>query len=182
MINSTTFRRCNSNYPISTLKHGDKNILSDSESENNDEFEDSSDEKGENHTSQFDDGKKKPKPKKKLVKNEKIDTYHLIDVSIDEEGNVIQKENIEKIPSQNDFGKREFTDEEYLIASSIALGFSFDEKLWLEFAVSGIQDVTWNESAFDSLVILNEHKHVVKSLVESHERNAKKNIDDIIQG
>ena len=43
-------------------------------------------------------------------------------------------------------------------------------------------DVTWNESAFDSLVIPNEHKHVVKSLVESHERNAKKNIDDIIQG
>ncbi len=182
MIDSTTFRRCNPNYSIFTLKHEDKNILSDSESEDNDESEDSSDEKGENHTSQFDDGKKKPKSKKKLIKDEKIDTYHLVDVSIDEEGNVVQKENIEKISSQNDSGKREFTDEKYLIASSIALDFSFDEKLWLEFAISGIQDVTWNESAFDSLVILNEHKHVVKSLVESHERNAKKNIDDIIQG
>jgi len=129
MIDSTTFRRFNPNYPISTLKHGDKNILSDSESENNDEFEDSSDEESENHTSQFDDGKKEPKPKKKLIKDEKIDTYHLIDVPIDEEDNVVQEENIENISSQNDFGKREFTDEEYLIASSIALGFSFDEKL-----------------------------------------------------
>ena len=129
MIDSTTFRRFNPNYPISTLNHGDKDILSDSESENNDEFEDSSDEKSENHTSQFDDGKKKPKPKKKLVKGEKIDTYHLVDVPIDEEDNVVQEENIENISSQNDSGKREFTDEEYLIASSIALGFSFDEKL-----------------------------------------------------
>lgn len=182
MIDPATFRRFNPNYPISTLKHGDKDILSDSESEDNDESEDSSDEEGENHTSQFDDGKKEPKPKKKLVKGEKTDTYHLVDVPVDEEGNVVQEEDIEDIPSQNDSGKREFTDEEYLIASPIALGFSFGEKLWLEFAVSGIQDVTWNESAFDSLVIPNEHKHVVKSLVESHERNAKKNIDDIIQG
>ncbi len=163
------------------LKHGNKNILSDSESENNDEFEDSSDEKGENHTSQFNDEKKKSKPQKKLVKNEKINTYHLINMSIDEEDNVVQKENIKNILSQNDFDKREFTDEKYLIASSIALDFSFDEKLWLEFTIFDIQDVTWNESVFDSLVIFNEHKHVVKSLVESHERNAKKNIDDIIQ-
>lgn len=163
------------------LKHENKNILSDSESENNDEFEDSSDEKGENHTSQFDDEKKKSKPQKKLVKNEKINTYHLINMSIDEEDNVVQKENIKNILSQNDFDKREFTDEKYLIASSIALDFSFDEKLWLEFMIFDIQDVTWNESVFDSLVIFNEHKHVVKSLVELHERNTKKNIDDIIQ-
>ncbi len=129
MIDSTTFRRCNSNYSIFTLKHENKNILSDSKSENNDEFEDSSDEKSENHTSQFDDEKKKSKLKKKLIKNEKIDTYHLIDVLIDEEDNVIQKENIENISSQNDFDKREFTDEKYLIASFIALDFSFNEKL-----------------------------------------------------
>ncbi len=127
-------------------------------------------------------GKRSRNPKKKLVKDEETDTYHLVDVPVDEGGNVVQEEDIEEIPSQNDSGKRKFTDEEYLIASPIALGFSFGEKLWLEFAVSGIQDVTWNESAFDSLVIPNEHKHVVKSLVESHERNAKKNIDDIIQG
>ncbi len=181
MIDSMIFRRCNSNYSIFTLKHENKNILSDSESENNDEFKDSSDEKSENHTSQFNDEKKKSKLKKNLIKNEKIDIYHLIDVSINEEDNVIQKENIKNISSQNNFDKREFTDEKYLITSSIALDFSFDEKLWLEFAIFDIQDVTWNESIFDSLVILNKHKHVIKSLVELHEQNAKKNINDIIQ-
>ncbi len=129
MIDSMIFRRCNSNYFIFTLKHENKNIFSDSKSENNDEFKDSSDEKSENHTSQFDDEKKKSKLKKKLIKNEKIDIYHLIDVLINEEDNVIQKENIKNISSQNDFNKREFTDEKYLIASSIALDFSFDEKL-----------------------------------------------------
>ncbi len=182
MIDPATFRRFNPNYPISTLKPEDKDILSDSESDDNDESDDSSDEEDENHTSQFDDGKKKPKPKKKLVKNEETDTYHLVDVPVDEEGNVVQEEDIEEIPNPNGSGKREFTDEEYLIASPVALGFSFGEKLWLEFAVSGIQDVTWNESAFDSLVIPDDQKHVVRSLVESHERNAKKNIDDFIEG
>ncbi len=182
MIDPATFRRINPNYPISTLKPEDKGILSDSESDDNDESKDSSDGEGENHTTQFDDGKKERKPKKKLVKDEETEAYYCVEVPVDEEGNVVQKEDIEELPSQNNSGKREFTDEEYLIASPVAFGFSFGEKLWLEFAVSSIQDIAWNESAFDSLIIPNDQKHVVKSLVESHERNAEKNIDDIIQG
>ncbi|KAL9100253.1 MAG: hypothetical protein Q9163_004345 [Psora crenata] len=96
--------------------------------------------------------------------------------------NMVQKEDIEELQSQNNSGKREFTDKEYLITSPVAFGFSFGEKLWLEFAVSSIQDIAWNESAFDSLVIPSNQKHVLKSLVELHERNTEKNIDNIIQG
>ncbi|KAL2049574.1 hypothetical protein ABVK25_010153 [Lepraria finkii] len=180
MIDPANFRHFNPNYPISTLKPEDKDILSDSESDDSDKSKDnSSDGEGQDQTTQFDNGKK-PKPRKKWVKDKKTDKYHCVDVPVGEEGNVAEK--IEEIPSQNDSGKREFTDEEYLIASPVVLGFSFGDKRWLEFAVGGIRDIAWNESAFDALVIPNDQKQVVKSLVSSHERNAGKNITDIIQG
>ena len=183
MIDPATFRRLNPNYPISTLKPEDKDILSDSESDDSDKPEDnSSDGEGQDQITQFDDGKKEPKPRQKWVKDKKSDAYHCVDVPVDEEGNVVQAEEIEEIPSQNDSGKREFTDEEHLIASPVALGFSFEEKLWLEFPVRGIRDIAWNENAFDSLVIPPRQKHVVESLVSTHEQNARKNITDIIQG
>lgn len=183
IIDPATFRRVNPNYPISTLKPEDKDSLSDSECDDSDKPKDSfSDGEGQDQTTQFNNGKKEPKPRKKLVKDKETDLYHCVDVPVDEEGNVVQTEKIEEIPSQNNSGNPEFTDEEYLIASPVAVGFSFSEKLWLEFAVRGIRDIAWNESAFDSLVIPNDQKHVVKSLVSSHERSAKENITDIIQG
>ena len=182
VIDPATFRRINPNYPVSTLKPEDKDMLMIPESD--DDSKSGSDEEDEYHTGQFDHGKKKKKrkPKQKLVKDEKTDTYHTVDVPVDQDGNVIQREDVEEIRTQNEPGKPDFTEEDYLIASPVALGFSFGEKLWLEFAVSGLQIINWDESAFDSLVLPQDQKEVVKSLVEFHERNAKENIDDIIQG
>lgn len=62
------------------------------------------------------------------------------------------------------------------------LGFAFSEKMWLEFSVSGIKDIEWNEKAFDSLVLPENQKSIVKALVESHTFNAAQSIDDVIQG
>lgn len=56
----------------------------------------------------------------------------------------------------------EFSDEEYLIASPVVLGFAFSEKLWLEFTVSGIKEIQWNDSAYDSLVLEPKTKDIVK--------------------
>ena len=75
-----------------------------------------------------------------------------------------------------------FTDDEYLIASSVVLGFSFAEKLWLEFTVSGIRDIVWNEGAYESLVLPEDTKAIVKALVESHKYHPAQSIDDVIQG
>lgn len=55
-----------------------------------------------------------------------------------------------------------FSDEEYLIASPVVLGFAFGEKLWLEFTVSGIKDIVWNEHAYDSLVREPNKKEIVQ--------------------
>lgn len=177
MVDPLTFRRINPNYAVSTLKPEDKDFLTDS-SDDSDGSEDSLEDKVPVSTTQFHDGEKQPKLKKKLIKDKK-NKYHVVDVPVDAEGNVVQKEDIEKIPQR--FGEH-FTDEEYLIASPVVLGFSFSDKLWLEITVSDLQDVVWDSSAWESLVLQPETKRMVKSLVETHERNAKRNIDDIIQG
>ncbi|KAK8104977.1 ATPase family AAA domain-containing protein 3A-like [Apiospora kogelbergensis] len=75
-----------------------------------------------------------------------------------------------------------FSDEEYLIASPVVLGFAFGEKLWLEFTVSGIKDIVWNEHAYDSLVREPNKKEIVQALVESHKYHPTESIDDVIQG
>ncbi|KAL2173953.1 uncharacterized protein P884DRAFT_250652 [Thermothelomyces heterothallicus CBS 202.75] len=92
----------------------------------------------------------------------------------------------EKTPPSED-GKAakpvpEFSDEEYLIASPVVLGFAFAEKLWLEFTVSGVKEIQWNETAYESLVLEPKTKDIVKALVESHKYHAAESIDDVIQG
>ncbi|KAG6038804.1 hypothetical protein E4U41_003639 [Claviceps citrina] len=75
-----------------------------------------------------------------------------------------------------------FTDEEYLLASPIVLGFSFSEKQWLEFSVSKIREIKWNEDAWESLVLPPETKDLIKALVKSRKHNLAQTIDDVIQG
>lgn len=81
-------------------------------------------------------------------------------------------------PANNPF----ITTTHHLLASPLALGFAFPDKLWLEFTVSSIHPIAFNSAAFDSLIIPPDQKRVVKALVESHSRTAPKNIDDVIQG
>jgi hypothetical protein len=76
----------------------------------------------------------------------------------------------------------EFSDEDYLIASPVVLGFAFAEKLWLEFTVSGVDEINWNEGAYESLVLESKTKDIVRALVESHKYHAAESIDDVIQG
>ncbi|KIV80909.1 hypothetical protein PV11_08375 [Exophiala sideris] len=76
----------------------------------------------------------------------------------------------------------EFTSEELLVASPVVLGFAFAEKLWLEFKVSAISEVVYNDEAFDSLVLPENQKSLVKALVSSHAFQGHKSIDDIISG
>ena len=75
-----------------------------------------------------------------------------------------------------------FTDEEYLIASPLVLGFSFGEKQWLEFDVAKVKEIKWNENAWDSLVLKPDTKDLIRALVESRKYNAANTIDDVIQG
>ena len=117
-----------------------------------------------------------PKMKLKVVLDEK-EHARVVEVPVDADGQEIQVEKLEEVPSKmaKEDGEVEvvvseedkkvlptFTDEEYLIASPVVLGFAFAEKLWLEFTVSGVKDITWNEGAYDSLVLEDNTKAIVK--------------------
>ena len=114
--------------------------------------------------------------KMKVVLDEK-EQPHIIEIPVDADGREIHVEKLEEVPSKmvKEDDKVEvvvaeedkkvlptFTDEEYLIASPVVLGFAFAEKLWLEFTVSGVKDITWNEGAYDSLVLEDNTKAIVK--------------------
>lgn len=188
MVDPAIHRRINPNYPISTVKAGDPDILDDSEDEDEDAGscadcqQSSSDEEGTGQEPGDQFGEiDRPVTKYKLIKDDD-DKYMVVEVEVDADGNEMQKEDIQEIPGQEATVEREFTEEEFLIASPVVLGFAFSEKLWLEFTVSGINEIDWNEGAFDSLVLPDNQKAIVKALVESHTFEASRNIDDVIQG
>jgi hypothetical protein len=89
-------------------------------------------------------------------------------------------------PSKQSLVPEQMTDEQLLLCSATVLGFSFGDKLWAEFAVDHIREIVFNPGAFDSLVLPESQKTIVKALVESHSGKAanKKTpgIDDIIRG
>ncbi|KAJ5414772.1 hypothetical protein N7509_001399 [Penicillium cosmopolitanum] len=188
MIDPAIHRRINPNYPISTVRPKDPDLLDPSEAGMSDVEEDGSDGGGcccGGSESDSDNGgcSDTPRTVYKVIEGDDGNP-RVVEVEVDENGQEITKEKMDRIegdatsPSQ----EREFTEEELLIASPVVLGFAFSEKLWLEFTISGISDIEWNVDAFDSLVLPNNQKSIVKALVESHTFHAAENIDDVIQG
>lgn len=179
MIDPAIHRRINPNYPISTVRPKDPDILGASDDDASDDGckcgMSDSDVDQPHHDSRDSDN---PKTVYKVVRD-KDGRPRVVEVELDENGNVIQKEKMDEVQDPSD---REFTEEELLIASPVVLGFAFSEKLWLEFSISGISDIDWNVDAFDSLVLPENQKSIVKALVESHTFRAAQNIDDVIQG
>lgn len=173
MIDPALHRRINPNYPVSIVKHSDiydsdDEDVSDEESYCRRQDSDLDNDRGDPDA---------PRIKYKVVNDEK-GRAQVVQVEVDENGDAIEKEKIDDVDPTD----RTFSEEELLIASPVVLGFAFSEKLWLEFTVSGVSEIEWNEDAFDSLVLPVEQKSVIKALVESHTFHAAQNIDDVIQG
>ncbi|KAB2575726.1 putative 26S protease regulatory subunit-like protein [Lasiodiplodia theobromae] len=76
---------------------------------------------------------------------------------------------------------KQIPDELLYLCGAKVRGFSFKIKKWASFFVDCIQEVKWNETAFDSLVLPSDHKRLMLSFVESQLRN-KKHFDDVIEG
>jgi len=74
----------------------------------------------------------------------------------------------------------ELTDEELLLTPTTVYGFSLSDKTWLEFDVEKISDVEWNQDAFANLVLPEDRKALLQSLVEAHHK--KLGFDDFIRG
>jgi ATPase family associated with various cellular activities (AAA) len=186
MIDPAIHRRINPNYPISTVKpKDDADVYEPSDAGSEDDscrcggHSSSDDPEGDRNTPSSSEDTKQQRKKFKVVKDEQ-GQHHLVEIETDDNGEeIIQKE---KLGALGQGVEEAFSDEELLIASPVVLGFAFSEKLWLEFTVSGISDVIWNEGAFDSLVLPDNQKSIVKALVSSHAFHPSRSIDDIIVG
>lgn len=49
------------------------------------------------------------------------------------------------------------------------------------FTIAAVDDIKWNDSAFDSLVLPGNHKELILALTESQVAD-KESFDDVIQG
>ncbi|KAK4955945.1 hypothetical protein LTR10_006884 [Elasticomyces elasticus] len=169
MIDSATFRRINPNYQFGTLS----GLVDDGD--NDDEDDSYSIETRSTHADIMDS-------------NAALDTpgddgeSHLHRLKPTPVRG--QEQRIETIVEHTTAGQegRTFSDSDLLLASPVVLGFSFADKLWLEFSISGISDIVFNEGAFESLMLPEKQKNIVRALVESHKFNAAKGIDDAIRG
>lgn len=195
MVDPAIHRRINPNYPVAVVRPKDHDVASDDEDSEDDEDPCASD---SDRVKDSDDEKVKVKYVAKLVKdkNGKQQLVWLPKTEADE----LNQERLDQVPSRDEGAAAEteeeaiarkghesrkipeFSDEEYLVASPVVLGFAFAEKLWLEFTVSGVAEIQWNESAYDSLVLEKKTKDIIKALVESHKYHPAQSIDDVIQG
>ncbi|KFY48964.1 hypothetical protein V495_00869 [Pseudogymnoascus sp. VKM F-4514 (FW-929)] len=75
------------------------------------------------------------------------------------------------------------TDEDLLICSPTVLGFSLNDKLWLEFAVADISEISWNESLFNQVAIPSSSKKLIEALTTFQSGGqAKYTFDDFVEG
>ncbi|KAI2605622.1 hypothetical protein GGR54DRAFT_633463 [Hypoxylon sp. NC1633] len=210
MVDPAIHRRINPNYPVSLVRPKDHDVLSDDEDSDEEgegcgcESEEDAGDVGETGLEQIPEGDEDDGKVKYVTKVYKDNKGHVHTVRIPKDfvDSEAPKEKLDQVPSKdgedkdgadkdseegvgegdNESDPPVFTDEEYLIASPVVLGFAFAEKLWLEFTVSGIKEISWNEHAYDSLVLQPNTKEIVKALVESHKYHPAESIDDVIQG
>ncbi|UNI20441.1 hypothetical protein JDV02_006528 [Purpureocillium takamizusanense] len=204
MVDPAIFRRINPNYVVSTVRPKDHDILSDDDLSCDDDSGEADCACG---TADEDDSGPNIQYVSKVIKSEKgaifvarlpkpggedseerdlepvppkagdkdVDT-----TSVNPPGADDSKANTS--PKGVSVDMNTFSEENLLIASPVILGFSFAEKQWLEFSVSGIDEIKWNDKAWDSLVLETSTKDLIKALVQSRKYHAAQTVDDVIQG
>ncbi|KAG0647501.1 ATPase family AAA domain-containing 3B [Hyphodiscus hymeniophilus] len=87
-------------------------------------------------------------------------------------------------PVKVDDADVDMQDEDNLtICSPTVLGYSLKDKLWLEFAVDDVTEISWNDSLWDHLAIEAEQKNLTLALAASHtQRTLDYSFDDIVIG
>ncbi|CRK13964.1 hypothetical protein BN1723_010178 [Verticillium longisporum] len=195
MVDPSIHRRCNPNYPVPMVRVEDHDLVSEAESDDEDAesgcgcVSETESDQGEKSRVNDSDSDETVEYVRKVYKDEngQLRIMRVPKELVEEQPTVQELDAVESKPGQMtdataSDAKLEFSDEQYLLASPVVLGFSFGEKMWLEFSVSGVKDIKWNEEAYDSLVLQEKPKAIVKALVETHRYHGAESIDDVIQG
>ncbi|KAF2744261.1 hypothetical protein M011DRAFT_480089 [Sporormia fimetaria CBS 119925] len=176
MVDPAIFRRINPNYPLSYLKADEEDIQSDTDEE------DEGDSDSESCGCSEEENEYEPKMRW-IVYKTKAGDFRLIRVPVKQAADV-SSQKLEPTAAGDAVDDQEpltFTEEELLIASPVVLGFSFKGKAWVEFSLSGIRDIEWNSTAFESLVLPTHIKQNLRGLVSSHRFYAAQTIGDVIE-
>lgn len=56
-----------------------------------------------------------------------------------------------------------------------------NNEIQVTFSIGSVKDIQWNDGAFESLVLPEDHKELILALTQSHVQN-KDGFDDVIQG
>ncbi|KAK5728829.1 hypothetical protein LTR15_001969 [Elasticomyces elasticus] len=187
MIDSATFRRINPNYPFRTLDEpmGDE-VHSDDDSDEGYSSITSIEACSTGESSSDDDAKQRREARRRryIHIQDQDGELHRSKCRTRSSPEEAHDQPIDPIASHVTPGQpgHSFADDDLLLTSPVLLGFSFADKLWLELSISGVHDIEFDEGAFDSLMLPEKQKNIVRALVESHKFNAAKGIDDVIRG
>ena len=76
---------------------------------------------------------------------------------------------------------KSLTSDQLLLCSASLKGYSLKNKKWLTFYIGSVLDIEYNEGAFESLVLPEDHKELILALAESQVQH-RDSFDDVIQG
>ncbi|KAK1750307.1 mitochondrial sorting [Echria macrotheca] len=80
----------------------------------------------------------------------------------------------------NDKGEFRLTPYHHLLARSRTRGYSLKLKKWLDFYIEQVAEITWNNNAFDKLVLPADQKELILAFSESQLEGST--FDDVISG
>ena len=207
MIDPVTFRRINPNYVISSVKSRNNDAEDDDnanyftldgcddagqgqgqgQGDGGDDDDDDDDDCSQcccSESKAEDEEEEKQRKAMRYIRDDNGE-WQMV-TKAEEEEKTMKVEQFEKTVDDEDKvvdTEPELEDDDYMIASPVVLGWAFTEKMWLEFPVATVGEIKWNDKAFDSLVLPDDQKAIVRALVESHTANTDSDtIDDIIAG
>ncbi len=97
----------------------------------------------------------------------------------DDEGSEFESDEIVAIGEKSN--STPLTKDQLLLCSASLKGYSLKNKKWLTFYIGSVLDIEYNESAFESLVLPEDHKELILALAESQVQH-RDSFDDVIQG
>ncbi|KND94606.1 ATPase family AAA domain-containing protein 3B [Tolypocladium ophioglossoides CBS 100239] len=102
------------------------------------------------------------------------------------EGSDVNDAEMELIPTGNNEGFAQLTDEQRLMATPMVCVFSMAEKKFLDFFIDNVSDIDWDTRCFEQLVLPQSQKDLVQALVGEHTKHSTDpnaaDFEDIVKG
>jgi hypothetical protein len=76
----------------------------------------------------------------------------------------------------------DLTDEDFMMFHFAMPGFSLSEKRWCWFFVDSVTEITFDDGAFDALLLPTKQKRLIRALTTKHTAPEKDSFDDLIKG